>query len=98
MLITSMTDLHFMVRRLLLQFTKQEGIFPKVMKIHSVEEGIGVALDIDRFKLGQARVGFEGAADQEIKEGPVQFEKDNSTKHSATAFKVYMRSATHMYL
>ena len=68
------------------------------MKIHSVEEGIGVALDIDRFKLGQARVGFEGAADQEIKEGPIQFEKDNSTKHSAAAFKVYMRSATHMYL
>ncbi|KAF8798147.1 pre-mRNA-processing protein 45 [Phlegmacium glaucopus] len=40
------------------------------------EEGIGKALDNDRFNLGQARVGFEGAADQEIKEGPVQFEKD----------------------
>jgi SNW domain-containing protein 1 len=40
------------------------------------EEGIGAALDNDRFNLGQARVGFEGAADQEIKEGPVQFEKD----------------------
>lgn len=40
------------------------------------EEGIGKALDNDRFSLGQARVGFEGAADQEIKEGPVQFEKD----------------------
>jgi SNW domain-containing protein 1 len=39
-------------------------------------EGIGSALDNDRFNLGQARVGFEGAADQEIKEGPVQFEKD----------------------
>ena len=98
MLITSMTDLCFMVRRLLLRFTKQERIFPKVMKIHSVEVGIGVALDNDWFNLGQARVGFEGAADQEIKEGPVQFEKDNSTKHSATAFKVYMRSATHIYL
>lgn len=40
------------------------------------EEGIGKALDNDRFQLGQARVGFEGAADQEVREGPVQFEKD----------------------
>lgn len=40
------------------------------------EEGIGKALDNDRFNLGQARVGFEGAKDQEIREGPVQFEKD----------------------
>ncbi len=40
------------------------------------EEGIGKALDNDRFNLGQARVGFEGAKDQEVREGPVQFEKD----------------------
>ncbi|KII88154.1 hypothetical protein PLICRDRAFT_41291 [Plicaturopsis crispa FD-325 SS-3] len=40
------------------------------------EEGIGKALDNDRFGLGEARVGFEGARDQEIREGPVQFEKD----------------------
>lgn len=40
------------------------------------EEGISKALDNDRFELGQARVGFEGAKDQEIREGPVQFEKD----------------------
>jgi SNW domain-containing protein 1 len=40
------------------------------------EEGIGKALDHDRFGLGQARVGFEGAKDQEVREGPVQFEKD----------------------
>ncbi|KAI0690591.1 SKIP/SNW domain-containing protein [Cytidiella melzeri] len=40
------------------------------------EEGIGKALDNDRFGLGQARVGFEGAQDQEVREGPVQFEKD----------------------
>lgn len=40
------------------------------------DDGIGKALDNDRFGLGQTRVGFEGAADQEIKEGPVQFEKD----------------------
>ncbi|THH12012.1 hypothetical protein EW145_g280 [Phellinidium pouzarii] len=42
------------------------------------EEGIGKALDNDRFGLGQARVGFEGANEQEVREGPVQFEKDTS--------------------
>ncbi|OJA17317.1 hypothetical protein AZE42_04135 [Rhizopogon vesiculosus] len=41
------------------------------------EEGIGKALDNDRFGLGQARVGFEGASEQEVREGPVQFEKDS---------------------
>ncbi|KAG0697009.1 SKIP/SNW domain-containing protein [Suillus ampliporus] len=40
------------------------------------DEGIGKALDNDRFGLGKARVGFEGAEDQEVREGPVQFEKD----------------------
>ena len=40
------------------------------------EEGIGKALDNDRFGLGQAKIGFEGAKDQEVREGPVQFEKD----------------------
>ncbi|KIP12316.1 hypothetical protein PHLGIDRAFT_124211 [Phlebiopsis gigantea 11061_1 CR5-6] len=40
------------------------------------EEGIGKALDNDRFGLGEAKVGFEGARDQEVREGPVQFEKD----------------------
>ncbi|KAL4247427.1 Pre-mRNA-processing protein 45 [Abortiporus biennis] len=40
------------------------------------EEGITKALDNDRFGLGQAKVGFEGAQDQEVREGPVQFEKD----------------------
>lgn len=42
------------------------------------EEGIGKALTNDRFGLGQARVGFEGANEQEVREGPVQFEKDTS--------------------
>ncbi|KAF8637416.1 hypothetical protein AX17_002911 [Amanita inopinata Kibby_2008] len=42
------------------------------------EEGIGNALKNDRFSLGQAKIGFEGAAEQEIKEGPVQFEKDTT--------------------
>jgi SNW domain-containing protein 1 len=42
------------------------------------DEGIGKALANDRFGLGQVQVGFEGAADQEVKEGPVQFEKDTS--------------------
>lgn len=41
------------------------------------EDGIGKALDNDRFGLGQVKVGFEGAAEQEIREGPVQFEKDS---------------------
>lgn len=41
------------------------------------EDGIGKALDNDRFGLGQAKVGFEGATEQEIREGPVQFEKDS---------------------
>jgi SNW domain-containing protein 1 len=40
------------------------------------EEGIGKALDNDRFGLGQAKIGFEGASEQEVREGPVQFEKD----------------------
>ena len=42
------------------------------------EEGIGKALDNDRFGLGVAKHGFEGAADQEVREGPVQFEKDTT--------------------
>ena len=41
------------------------------------EEGIGKALDNDRFGLGAPRVGFEGASEQEVREGPVQFEKDS---------------------
>jgi len=40
------------------------------------EEGIGRALDNDQFGLGQAQVGFEGAWEQEVQEGPVQFKKD----------------------
>jgi SNW domain-containing protein 1 len=40
------------------------------------EEGISKALDNDRFGLGRAQVGFEGANEQEVREGPVQFEKD----------------------
>lgn len=41
------------------------------------DDGIRGALNNDRFGLGQARVGFEGANEQEIREGPVQFEKDS---------------------
>ena len=40
------------------------------------EEGISRALDNDRFGLGRAQIGFEGANEQEVREGPVQFEKD----------------------
>ncbi|KAH9048547.1 SKIP/SNW domain-containing protein [Lactarius hengduanensis] len=42
------------------------------------EEGIGRALDNDRFGLGQAQIGFEGSREQEVREGPVQFEKDTA--------------------
>jgi SNW domain-containing protein 1 len=42
------------------------------------EEGIGRALDKDRFGLGQAQIGFGGAREQEVREGPVQFEKDTT--------------------
>lgn len=40
------------------------------------EEGISAALKNDRFALGVR--GFEGASDEPVKEGPVQFEKDVS--------------------
>ena len=40
-------------------------------------EGMGRALSNDRFGLGQPRVGFEGASDHEVGDGPVQFEKDS---------------------
>jgi len=40
-------------------------------------EGISKALDNDRFDLGTGgKRGFEGASEQEVREGPVQFEKD----------------------
>ncbi|KAF9454630.1 pre-mRNA-processing protein 45 [Macrolepiota fuliginosa MF-IS2] len=42
------------------------------------EEGIGKALGNDRFGIGRPKVGFEGASEQEVREGPVQFEKDTS--------------------
>ena len=35
------------------------------------EEGIGRALDNGRFGLGQAQIGFEGAREQEVREGKV---------------------------
>lgn len=50
------------------------------------EEGIGKALGNDRFGLGQARVGFQGAEDQEVREGPVQFEKDASDVFGVNEF------------
>ncbi|KAF9527015.1 SKIP/SNW domain-containing protein [Crepidotus variabilis] len=50
------------------------------------EEGISKALDNDRFALGRARVGFEGAADQEVREGPVQFEKDSGDVFGVNQF------------
>ena len=50
------------------------------------EEGIGKALVNDRFGLGQPRVGFEGASDQEVREGPVQFEKDSGDVFGVNQF------------
>ncbi|KAF9053195.1 pre-mRNA-processing protein 45 [Panaeolus papilionaceus] len=50
------------------------------------EEGIGKALDQDRFNLGKPKVGFEGAADQEVREGPVQFEKDTGDVFGVNQF------------
>ncbi|ORX35257.1 SKIP/SNW domain-domain-containing protein [Kockovaella imperatae] len=40
------------------------------------EEGIQAELAKDRFKLGNATRGFEGADTAEVRDGPVQFEKD----------------------
>lgn len=46
------------------------------------EEGVGKALANDRFGLGPSKLGrglgFEGDAEKEAREGPVQFEKDVS--------------------
>jgi len=50
------------------------------------EEGITKALDQDRFNLGRAQVGFEGAQDQEVREGPVQFEKDTGDVFGVNQF------------
>ena len=50
------------------------------------EEGIGEALGNDRFGLGQPRVGFEGAQEQEVREGPVQFEKETADPFNVDKF------------
>jgi SNW domain-containing protein 1 len=50
------------------------------------EEGVGKALGNDRFGLGAPQVGFEGAQDQEVREGPVQFEKDTSDVFGVNQF------------
>ncbi|KAK7049283.1 mRNA splicing protein [Paramarasmius palmivorus] len=50
------------------------------------EEGVGKALDNDRFSLGKPKVGFEGADDQEVREGPVQFEKDTGDVFGVNQF------------
>lgn len=51
------------------------------------EEGIGKALDNDRFGLGTAgKHGFEGAEHQEVREGPVQFEKDSTDVFGVDSF------------
>lgn len=46
------------------------------------EEGISHAMRNDRFGLGVAGKGFEGAELQETRDGPVQFEKDTTLMSS----------------
>lgn len=50
------------------------------------EEGISQTLDNDRFGLGRPRIGFEGANEQEAREGPVQFEKDTGDVFGVNEF------------
>ncbi|KAJ2934932.1 hypothetical protein H1R20_g2153, partial [Candolleomyces eurysporus] len=50
------------------------------------EEGISKAMDNDRFALGRPKVGFEGADIQEVREGPVQFEKDTGDVFGVNQF------------
>ncbi|KAF8326011.1 SKIP/SNW domain-containing protein [Cantharellus anzutake] len=50
------------------------------------EEGIAKALANDRFELGRASKGFEGANEQEVREGPVQFEKDTGDLFGVNQF------------
>jgi len=49
------------------------------------EEGIKGELAKDRFSLGNATRGFEGADSNEVRTGPVQFEKDQIVSLDGTA-------------
>jgi SNW domain-containing protein 1 len=49
------------------------------------EEGIKAEMGKDRFKLGNATRGFEGADSTEQRDGPVQFEKDTIVALDGTA-------------
>jgi SNW domain-containing protein 1 len=49
------------------------------------EEGIKDELSKDRFALGNATRGFEGANSSEVRTGPVQFEKDQIVTLDGTA-------------
>jgi SNW domain-containing protein 1 len=86
LIVTSMTVFCFMVRSTSMASAaiyKARGNIPEG---NGDSFGGGAALDNDWFNLGQARVGFEGAADQEIKEGPVQFEKYTGDVFSLNQF------------
>ena len=50
------------------------------------EEGIRQTLEQDRFNLGVSN--FEGAREQEVREGPVMFEKDTTASTGADVFGV----------
>jgi len=50
------------------------------------EEGIRQTLEQDRFNLGASK--FEGASEQEVREGPVMFEKDTTAMTGSDVFGV----------
>ena len=50
------------------------------------DEGISRAMQNDRFGLGVAGKGFEGADHHEVREGPVAFEKDTADPFGVNAF------------
>ncbi|BEI86090.1 hypothetical protein CcaverHIS002_0603770 [Cutaneotrichosporon cavernicola] len=52
------------------------------------EEGIRAELEKDRFALGKATRGFDGADSSEVRDGPVQFEKEISLDGTADPFGV----------
>ncbi len=50
------------------------------------EEGVSKALRMIASALGDQRWGFEGASEQEVREGPVQFEKDTTDVFGVNEF------------
>ncbi|KAG0144300.1 hypothetical protein CROQUDRAFT_47482 [Cronartium quercuum f. sp. fusiforme G11] len=57
------------------------------------EEGISTAMRNDRFGLGVAGKGFEGADLQETRDGPVQFERDTTATADPFAIDAFLEDA-----